>query len=123
MDTQPRADEDMEYPRLDHTGLKKEGAAETKQQQNAEEGGPTPRTGTSRAEQAAGAAAPPDWSIRGQVAARRLGQVHRRQNKEQGLPPDWIIRGQAAAERQRLDVLGWSKQHEPPHPGLDHPGT
>ena len=38
---------------------------------------------------------PPGWSIRGQVAARRPGQVHTGRNKEQGLPP----------------------------PGPDHPGT
>ena len=44
-------------------------------------------------------------------------------DKERGLPPDRIIRGQAAAERHRLDHPGWIKQHVPPHPGLDHPGT
>ena len=37
---------------------------------------------------------PPDWSILGQVAARRPGRVNPGRNKEQGLPP----------------------------PGLDHPG-
>ena len=45
-------------PKTRSYGAKQDGAAETKRQQNAEEGVPTPRTGTSRAEQAAGAAAP-----------------------------------------------------------------
>ena len=55
------------------------------------------------------------------MAARRPGRAHPGRNKEHGLPPDWIIRGQAAAKRHRLDHPGWIKQHEPPHPGLDHP--
>ena len=107
-------------PKTGTYGAEQEGAAETKRQQNAEEGVPTHRTGSTRAEQAAGAAPPPDWGIRGQVAARRPRQAHPGRNKEQGLPRDWIIRGQAAAERHGLDHPGWIKRHEPPHPGL-HP--
>ena len=67
---------------------------------------------------------PPDWSIRGQLAATRPGRVLPGQNKKQGLPPpNWIIRGQAAAERHRLDDPGRIKRQEPPQPRLDHPGT
>ena len=66
---------------------------------------------------------PSDRGIRGQLAARRPGRANSGRNKEHGLPSDWIIRGQAAAERHGLDHPRWIKQHEPPHPGLDHPGT
>ena len=45
-------------PKTGSYGAKQEGAAETKRQQNVEEGVPTHRTGPSRAEQAARAAAP-----------------------------------------------------------------
>ena len=39
------------------------------------------------------------------------------------MPPVRSIRRQVAAERHGLDHPGWNKQHEPPQPGLDDPGT
>ena len=106
------------------SGAKQEGAAETKRQQKAEEGDPTPRTVSSRAEQAAGAAAPrtgasgDKWRPDATDGCIRDGTRRRRCR-----PPDWIIQGEAAAERQGLDHPGRIKQQEPPHPRLDHPGT
>ena len=93
------------------SGAKQEGAAETKRQQKAEEGAPTPRTVSSRAEQAAGAAAPrtgasgDKWRPDATDGCIRDGTRRRRCR-----PPDWIIRGEAAAERQGLDHPGRIKQ-------------
>ena len=83
---QPRADEDMQSPGLNHPGQNKKERPKRKDHRNAEEGVTTPRTGTSGAEQAAGAATPPDWSTWGQVAAKRPGRAHLGRNKEQGQP-------------------------------------
>ena len=69
------------------SGAKQEGAAETKRQQNADEADPTPRTGTSLAEQAAGAAAPRTGASGDKKRPDAPGRVHPGRNKEQGLPP------------------------------------
>ena len=75
-----------------------------------------------------------DWIIRGKT--RRIGQ-NKATIKSGGRSPDapdWnipagtsapdrSIRGQAAGERHGLDHPGWIKQHEPAHPGPDHPRT
>ena len=88
-------------------------------QQKAEEGVPTPWTGTSRAEQAPRTEASGDkrrpnamdWIIRGgsSSTSRRT--------------PDWIIRGQRAARRPGLEHPGWSRQQEPLHPRHESRGT
>ena len=57
-------DEAMECPGLHHRGENKKEWRKTKPQQHAEKGGQTPRTGSSGAEQAAGAAAPRTESSR-----------------------------------------------------------
>ena len=70
--------------------------------------GNTRRSGRNKATTKGGGRSPdaPDWNIPSGTSA-----------------PDRSIRGQAAAERHGLDHPRWIKQHEPPHPGLDHPGT
>ena len=121
-DNPPGADEDMEYPRLDHTGQNKK--ERPKQSDNEMRRQESPRTGLDHSGGTSGRGRrPPDWGIWGQVAARRPGRAHPGRNKEHGLPPDWIIRGQEAAERDGLDHPGWIKRHQPQHPGRDHLGT
>ena len=112
----------MEYPRLDHTGQNKK--ERPKQSDNKMRRKESRRPGLEHPGGTSGRGRrPPDWGIRGQVAARRPRRAHSGRSKEHGLPPDWTIRGQAAVERHGLDHPGWIKQDEPPHPGLDHPGT
>ena len=89
-----------------------------------------PRTGSSRAEQAAGAAPPQDWIIQGQVAAdapdwniRGRTRIRRSPNKkEQPKPQDSNGRSKQAW-RTGQEHPGRNKQQEPPPPGLAHPGT
>ena len=52
-----------------------------------------------------------DWSIRGGASSRGCR------------PPDWIIRGQVAARRHGRNHPGRIKQQEPPHPVLGNLGT
>ena len=111
-------------PRTGSSGAKQEGASETKRQQNAEEADPTFRTGTSRAEPAAGAAAPRTGASGDKWQRDAPDGCIREGTRSRGCRPrDWIIRRQAAAERHGRDHPGRIKQQEPPHPGLAHPGT
>ena len=111
-------------PRTGSSGAKQEGAAETKRQQKAEEGDPTPRTVSSRAEEAAGAAAPRTGASGDKWRPDATDGCIRDGTRRRGCrPPDWVIRGEATAKRHGLDHPGRIKQQEPPHPGLDHPGT
>ena len=82
------------------------------------------RTGTSGAEQAAGAVAPRTGIYGDKWQPDAPDGRNRDRTRSRGCHPQkWIIWGQAAAERHRLDHPGRIKQQEPPHPGLDHPGT
>ena len=89
---------------------KRERAAKTKLQQKAKEGVRKPRSGTSGAEPATGAAAP---------GLDHPGGTSSRSRR----PQHWVILGQGAAGRTGLDHLGRNKQEDPPPPGQDHPGT
>ena len=93
-------------PKTGTYGAKQEGAAETKQQQNAEEGVPLHRTGSSRAEQAAGAAAPRTGASGDKWLPDAPDGRIRAATRSTPPPPDWIIRGQAGAERHGLDHRG-----------------
>ena len=87
-------------PRTDSSGVKQEGAAETKRQQKAEEGDPMPRNETSGAEQAAGDAAPRTGSSGDKWRPDTPdGRIRDRTRSRGCRPPVWIIRGQVAAER------------------------
>ena len=110
-------------PRTGSSGAQQEGAAETKRQQKAEEADLTPRTEPSRAEPAAGAAAPRTGASGDKWRPDALDGCIWDGTRSRGCrPTDWIFRGQTAAERQGLDHPARFKQREPPHPGLDHPG-
>ena len=103
---QPRADEDMKCPGLDHPVQNKKERPKRKDhkmrrkeseqpglehpgrnklqgpplpglEHRGTSGGQTPRTGASGTEQGAGAAAPPDRNVRGQAAAERDGRERR----------------------------------------------
>ena len=75
--------------------------------------GKTRRSGLNETTTKCGGGRPdaPDWSIRAGTSSRGCR------------PPDWIIRGQVAARRHGLDHPGRTKQPECPHPVLDHQGT
>ena len=141
-----------EVPKTGSYEAKQEGAAGTKQQQGAEEGFPTPRTATSRAEEAAGAAAPRTgasgdkwlqyaphgriWDRTRSTGSPRTGAFRdkRRPNAADWIirggsrstsrrTPDWIIRGQRAAGRPGLEHPGRNRQQEPQHPQHQSRGT
>ena len=87
---------------------KQEGAAETKRQQKAEEGDPMPWTGTSWAEQAAGAAAPLTGSSGDKWRPDAPdGRIWDRTRSRGCCPPDCIIRGQVAAEHHEQEHRPW----------------
>ena len=80
-------------------------------------------TGTSGAEEAAGAAAPSTgstgdkWRQDAPDCIIRDGTSRRSRR-----PPDRIIRGQAAATRPGQNYPGWVKQQDAAHRGLNHLG-
>ena len=93
-------------------------------------GDQTPWRGSSGVEQAAGAPAPRDRIIQGQVAAdvtywinRSRTKIRRSQNKKEQPNPHnssgWVKEGWRPGQKQ----LGQIKQQEPPPPRLHHPGT
>ena len=101
-------------PKTGSYGAQQEGAAETKRQQNAEEGVPTHRTGSSRAELAAGAAAPrtgasgdkwlpdaPDGRVRDGTRSTTPPQTGSSGNKRRPNAPDRIIRGGSSSTSRR----------------------
>ena len=93
MEKQPRADEDMEYPKLDHTGQNKK--ERPKQGDNKmrrkESGGP--------------------------------GLEHPGRNKQQGPPPPGLEHpGTSGCQTPRTGTSGTDQKAGAP-PGLDHPGT
>ena len=93
-------------------------AAETKRQQKAEEGVLTPRTGTSRAEQAAEAAAPRTGASGDKWLPDAPDGRIRDGTRSTGSPQSG-----SSGDKRRRNATDWIKQHQPPHPGLDHPGT
>ena len=106
-------------PKTGSYGAAQEGAVVTKRQQKAEEGVPTPRTGTSRAEQAPRTEASgdkPGPNATDSIIRGGSSSTSRR-------TPDWIIRGQRAAKRTRLEHSGWNRQQEPPNPLHEIQGT
>ena len=146
MDKQPRADEDMVCPGVEHPGQHKKerlGPNDNKMQRHQSrrpgldhpgrnkqqgppppglehpgtDGGQTPRPGACGTEQGAGAAAP--WT--GSSEDKRWANATDRiiwggSSSRSRRTLDWITRGQGAAERHRLKHPGWIRPHEPPHP-------
>ena len=152
MDKQPRADEDMECPGLDHTGQNKkerpkqnDNKKRRKESQrpglehpgrNKQQGPPppglehpgtsgsqTPRTGASGTEQGAGAS--PRTGSSGDKRRPNATDwiIWGGSSSTSRRTPDWITRGQRAARRLGLEHPGRNRQQEPPHPRHDSRGT
>ena len=93
MDKQPRADKEMEYPRLDHTGQNKK----ERLKQN-------------------------DNKMR-RKQSRRLGLKHTGRNKQQGPPPPGLEHpGTFGGQTPQTGASGAEQGAWAP-PGMDHPGT
>ena len=146
VEKQPRADEDMEYPRLDHTGQqKKERPKQSDNKKRRKEprcpglehpgrkkrpgpkhlgtsGGRTPRTGSSGVDQEARAATPQTGSPRdkGRPDAQNWnirGETGSRSHRTH----DTKVEGNVVGRRPGLEHLGQNKKErpQPPGPGKD----